>query len=162
MLKTLFTLLGWFGTLVILFGTTQKPSHVYYIAGAIELLATAVYYRLFFYIALELILMAGHLAIILRIGPYTQLFLPILLCTQLLTFYFVFGKIKIFLVLGILGIAFLSIGLAYNNQWIFLSGSTFIATYSYYAGHKGQHPAYIWAGLNTALALIALYRIFMF
>lgn len=119
MLKKLFILLGWFGTLIILFGTTQKPSHVYYIAGAVILLATAIYYRLFFYIALELILIAGHLAIILRIGPYTQLFLPILLCTQLLTFYFVFGKVKIFLVLGILGIAFLSIGLAYNNQWIF-------------------------------------------
>ncbi|KTD15600.1 hypothetical protein Lgra_0266 [Legionella gratiana] len=162
MVKKLFILLGWIGTLIILFGTTQKPSHVYYIAGALALLSTAIYYKLFFYVALELILIAGHLAIFLRIGPYTQLFLPILLCAQLLTFYIVFGKVKIFLVLGILGVAFLSIGLAYNNQWIFFSGSTFIAIYSYYAGHKGQHPAYIWAGLNTALALIALSRILIF
>lgn len=106
--------------------------------------------------------MAGHLAIILRIGPYTQLFLPILLCAQLLTFYIVFSKVKFFLILGVLGIACLSVGLANNNQWVFFSGSIFIAAYSYYAGHKGQYPAYIWAGLNTILALIALSRILMF
>ncbi len=159
MLKKLFILLGCFGTLIILLGITQESSYIYYLAGAVALLATAIYYRLFFFIALELILMAGHVAILLGIGPYTQLFLPILLCIQLFTFYSVFSKIKFFLFLGILGTALLSIGLANNNQWVFFIGSTFIAAYSYYAGYKGQHPAYIWAGLNTALALVALSRI---
>lgn len=162
MVNKIFILFGWIGAILILFGTTQKPSYVYYIAGAVALLSTAIYFRLFFYIALELILLAGHLAIILGIGPYTQLFLPILLCAQLLIFYVVFTKINLFLMLGIVGIAFLSIGLAYNNQWIFFSGSVFIATYSYYAAYKGQYPSYIWAGLNTALALIALGEILVF
>ena len=127
------------------------------------MLATAIYFRLLYFIALELILIAGHSAIILGIGPDTQIFLPILLCLQLLIFYIMFGKVNsVFLILGIFGIAFLSVACAYNNQWIFFTGSTCIATYAYYSGYKKKlYPSYIWAVLNTVLAALSLYRLFI-
>lgn len=154
--------LGIIGALIIIYGTAQWRPQPYYITGAIALLTTAIYYRLFYYIALELILLAGHTAILLGSGPYVQFALPILLSCQLLIFYLMFGKESSFiLLLGISGIALHSVGLAYNHQWIFLTGSTFIAIYSFYRGYRGRYPAYIWAGLNTILALISLYKIFL-
>ncbi|WP_237759415.1 hypothetical protein [Legionella parisiensis] len=115
-----------------------------------------------YFIALQLILIAGHAAILLGSGPYTQFFLPILMCCQLLTFYLMFGKENsVFLILGIFGIALLSMGFAYNDKWIFFSGSTLVAVYAYYSEYKGLSPSYIWAILNTVIALIALYRILL-
>jgi hypothetical protein len=66
---------------------------------------------------------------------------------------------SVFLVLGIIGIALLSIGFAYDYQWVYFTGTIFVATYAYYSGYKGLHPSYIWAALNTALAFLTLYRI---
>ncbi|MGL5742196.1 MAG: hypothetical protein ACRCXC_06440 [Legionella sp.] len=153
-------LLGCIGALIVLFGITQTPPQAYYITGAVALFATAAYFRLLYFVALEFILIAGHTALILGSGPYTQFFLPVLLCFQLLVFYSMFGKENsIFLVLGVIGIALLSIGFAYNDQWIFFIGSSFIATYSYYSGYRGLYPSYIWASLNTVFALFSLYKI---
>lgn len=119
-----YAILGVLGALVVLYGTTQWPPQMYYVAGATALLATAIHYHLFYYVALELILIAGHAAIILGQGPYIQLALPILLCLQLFIFYLMFSKENsLILFLGICGIALLSLGFAYNNQWIFFSGS---------------------------------------
>nr|WP_255666689.1 MULTISPECIES: hypothetical protein [unclassified Legionella] len=144
------------------FGTTLPKLHsqLYYFIGAIALLITAIYFRMLYFIALQLILIAGHAAILLGSGPYTQFFLPILMCCQLLTFYLMFGKENsVFLILGVFGIALLSMGFAYNDKWIFFSGSTLVAIYAYYSGYKGLSPSYIWAILNTIIALLALYRI---
>ncbi|WP_182393521.1 MULTISPECIES: hypothetical protein [unclassified Legionella] len=170
MAKEIFLFLGCIGSLIILsgllkfFGTTtpQLHSQLYYFIGGVALLLTAIYFRLLFFIALQLILIAGHAAILLGSGPYTQFFLPILMCCQLLTFYLMFGKENsVFLILGVFGIALLSMGFAYNDKWIFFSGSTFIAIYAYYSGYKGLYPSYVWAVLNTIIALLALYRILL-
>ncbi len=150
--------------LLLFFGTSPPKlySQFYYFFGGIALLGTAIYFRLLFFIALQLILIAGHAAILLGSGPYTQFFLPILMCCQLLTFYLMFGKENsVVLILGVFGIALLSMGFAYNDKWIFFSGSSFIAIYAYYSGHKGLYPSYIWAVLNTIIALLALYRILL-
>ncbi|AWN74201.1 hypothetical protein LEAN103870_13215 [Legionella anisa] len=168
MARKIFILIGWIGSLIILygllkfFGTTPPKLHsqLYYFIGAIALLVTAIYFRMLYFIALQLILIAGHAAILLGSGPYTQFFLPILMCCQLLTFYLMFGKENsVFLILGVFGIALLSMGFAYNDKWIFFSGSTLVAVYAYYSGSKGLSPSYIWAILNTVIALLALYRI---
>ena len=162
MIKNIILILGILGALIILYGTTQKPPQVYYITGAVALLVTAAYFRLLYFIALELILIAGHFAILLGSGPYTQFALPVLLSCQLLVFYLMYGKENIvFLILGIWGVAVLSVAYAFDNHWIFLIGSTFIATYSYYNGFKGLYPAYIWAFLNTSLILLSLYKLFI-
>ncbi|CAM2756586.1 Uncharacterised protein [Legionella steigerwaltii] len=170
MAKKIFILLGCLGSLIIVcgllkfFGTTppQLHSQLYYFIGGVALLVTAIYFRMLYFIALQLILIAGHAAILLGSGPYTQFFLPILLCCQLLTFYLMLGKEnKIFLILGVFGIALLSMGFAYNDKWIFFSGSSFVAIYAFYSGHKGLHASYIWAVLNTVIALLALYRIIL-
>ncbi|WP_058469458.1 hypothetical protein [Fluoribacter gormanii] len=168
MAKNTYILLGCIGSLIILsgllmfFGTSPPhlQSQLYYFVGGIALLITAIHFRLFFFIALQLILIAGHAAILLGSGPYTQFFLPILMCCQLLTFYLMFGKENsVFLILGVFGIALLSMGFAYNDKWIFFSGSSFIAIYAYYNAYNGLYPSYIWAVLNTAIALLAIYRI---
>ncbi|WP_392537281.1 hypothetical protein [Legionella sp. 227] len=170
MAKKIFIFLGVIGSLIIVygllkyFGTTPPKlySQLHYFIGGVALLITAIYFRLLFFIALQLILIAGHAAILLGSGPYTQFFLPILLCCQLLTFYLMFGKeSSVFLILGIFGIALLSMGFAYNDKWIFFSGSTFVAIYAYYSGYKGLYASYIWAILNTVIALLALYRIIL-
>ncbi|AMP89765.2 TPA: hypothetical protein F7Z80_01955 [Legionella pneumophila] len=123
---------------------------------------TAIHYKLIYFIALELILGAGHTSIILGMGKYIGSALPSLLCLQLLIFYLMFGKKNsIFLLIGIIGIALLSMGLAYNNQIIFFSGSSGVATYAYYSAYRGQHICYLWGILNTIFASYALYQLML-
>ncbi len=153
--------LGTLGALIILFGYAQNYPQIYYIFGSFALLITALHYRLIYFIALELILAAGHSAILLKIGPYIQFALPVLLCFQLLIFYLMVGRDNsIPLLIGIIGIALLSLGFAYNNQWIFFLGSLFIAIYAYYSAFQGRYACYIWAVLNSIFALIALFKLF--
>lgn len=155
-----YLILGIVGALIILFGRSQAYPQALYVIGSAALLITAIHYKLLYFIALELILMAGHSAILLGSGPYIQFALPLLLCVQLLFFYLMTGKENpFFLILGISGIALLSMGFAYNNQWIFFSGSLLIAIYAYYLGYKKHPISYIWALLNTAFALVALYKL---
>lgn len=154
----LYFVLGIIGALVTMYGHLFVEPQIYYIAGSMLLLVTAVHYKLLYFIALELILCAGHSAILLGIGPYTQLALPVLLTFQLFIFYLMLGKENnIFLLIGIVGIALLSLGFTYNNPWIFFIGGLFIAIYAFYlAIFKSVVPAYIWAVLNSIFALYAL------
>lgn len=120
---------------------------------------TAIYFQLFYFIALELILLAGHGTILLDVGPVLHLALPLLLCLQLLIFYFLSDRLNnMFLVIGVVGIALISAGFAYNNQWVFFSGSLGIAIYAYYSTQKNK-ACLLWAILNTLFASIALVRI---
>ena len=152
--------LGTLGALIILYGHAQSYPQIYYIFGSFALFITAVHYRLIYFIALELILVAGHSATLLKVGPNIQLALPVLLSFQLLIFYLMVGKENsIPLLIGIIGIALLSLGFVYNNQWIFFSGSLFIAIYAYYSAYKGHYACYIWAVLNSIFALIALFKL---
>ncbi|WP_407927637.1 hypothetical protein [Legionella fallonii] len=153
--------LGIIGALIILYGYGQDYPQTYYIFGSFALLITAIHYRLLYFIALEIILVAGHSAILLGVGRYTQMALPVFLCLQLLIFYLMIGKENsIFLLTGIIGIALHSIGFTYENQWIFFSGSSLIAIYAYHNAYEGSYPSYIWAILNTIFAVLALYKIF--
>ena len=109
--------------------------------------------------ALEIILLSGHGAILLGIGTVLQLALPILLCVQLLVFYFLSGRLNnIFLLIGIAGIAVISIGFAYENQWIFFIGSAFVAIYAFYNVQR-HRVSLLWAVLNVLFALIAITKI---
>lgn len=155
-----YILLGIIGAFIILFGHWQVYPQAYYIIGSSALLVTAFHYQLLYFIALELILIAGHTAILLGLGYYILLTLPIFLCLQLLAFYLILGKqYNFFLLIGILGIALLSLGFNYQNQWVFFSGSLGIAIYAYYCGYQGLYPAYLWAILNTLFTVLAFYRI---
>lgn len=155
-----FLILGIAGALILLLGYTQVYPQPYYIIGSCALLITAIHCKLVYFIALELILAAGHTAILLDFSSNVQLALPVLLCFQLLVFYLMVGRENtIFLLIGIVGIALLSVGFAYKNQWIFFSGSSAIAAYAYYDGFKGRYPSYIWGGLNTVFSILALYKI---
>ena len=155
-----YAILGIVGAILILFGHSQPYPQAYYIVGSSGLLVTALHYQLHYFIALELILIAGHTAILIGMGHYTQIALPVLLCFQLFVFYLMVNKQNsIFLMVGIIGIALLSLGFSYNNQWIFFSGSLAVSIYAYYNGYKGVYPSYIWAALNTLFAVFALYKI---
>lgn len=157
-----YIVLGIIGALIILYGHFQPLPQPFYIIGSLALLITAIHYKILYFIALEIILVAGHTAILLEVGRYTQIALPVLLCFQLLIFYLMVGKENsIFLLIGVIGIALLSLGFAHTDQWIFFSGSLFIAIYAYHIGFKGRYPAFIWAILNTVFALLALYQIFI-
>ena len=160
--KNLYLALGILGALILLFGNYQTHPQLYYIIGSFILMLIAIHFKLVYFIALEFILAAGHAAKLLGVGPYTELALPLLLCFQLYIFYLMVGREnKIIVLIGIIGIAFVSLGLAYENQWIFFSGSLFVSIYAYYIGYKGRYASYIWGVLNTIFALRALYKIFL-
>jgi len=147
---------GVIGALITLFGLTQNPPQLYYVLGSSLLFITALYFRLYFFVALEIILIAGHGAILLGIGSILQLALPVLLCLQLLIFYFLSDQLNnVFILIGITGIAILSIGLSYANEWIFFIGSSAVAIYAFHAALKNQ-VALLWALLNTLFATIAI------
>ncbi len=136
------------------------PAQVYYVIGSILLLLTSLHFRLIYFIALELILIAGHGAILLHIGNTLQIALPVLLSLQLLIFYLLSGQLNnFFLLIGISGIAFLSIGFAYENQWVFFFGSISIAIYAFYCTFQGKSITLLWAVLNSLFALIAVYKL---
>lgn len=155
-------LIGILGACITLYGYLFQASfpQPYYIAGSLALLITATYCQIIYFIALELILFSGHLAIILGSGPYTQAALPLLLSLQLFIFFLMMNKENIyFWSIGVAGISLLSIGLAFKNEWYFFFGSLFISIYSTYIIYKGNKIAYLWAFLNTLFALLALYQL---
>ena len=153
-------LTGILGAVIVLFGLTQAVAQPYFIVGAVLLLTTAIYFRLTYFVALELILIAGHGAILLGIGPVSQIILPILLCTQLLAYYMLSGQLNhLFRLIGITGIALLSIGFSFENQWIFFFGSLSVAIFSIYQVKKGRQVAMLWVILNMILATVAAIKI---
>ena len=159
--ETLIYFTGILGGLTILYGITQTSPTFYFVFGSACLLVTALYHKLTYFIALELILMAGHGAILLGIGTVSQIVLPILLCVQLLTYYLLSGQLNnIFLFIGIIGTALLSIGFSYTNQWIFFLGSLAVAIYSFFKVHQGIRIAFLWGALNTVFVVVALYKLF--
>lgn len=156
----LFLLGGIIGSAILFLGLTQAPAQLYYVIGSTLLLFAAIHFRLVYFIALELILIAGHGAGLLHIGKTLQIAMPIMLTIQLLAFYFLSGQLNnIFLLIGIAGIALHSVGLVYENQWIFLFGSIAITTYAFYTVSNGKKVAWLWAILNTLFALTAVYKL---
>lgn len=157
----IFVLLGILGSTISLLGLINMPAQLYFVAGSSLLLLTALHFKLVYFIALELILIAGHGAILLGIGATLQLAIPILLCVQLLFFYFLSGQLNnLFILIGIAGIALLSIGLSYENQWIFFSGGSAVACYAFYNA-SDKRVSLIWAVLNCLFALIAILKIIL-
>lgn len=154
----LFVCIGILGAIITLFGLILEPSHPYYIVGSFLLLSTAIYSGVVYFIALEMILIAGHASVYLGISSI-ELALPLLLCAQLFIFYFLSDQWNnIFLLIGIAGIAALSVGFIYENQWIFFFGSATIAVYSY-SCIKTTKLSIIWFLLNSMFAIGALFYI---
>lgn len=153
--------IGIIGSLICLCGLYEEPAQIYYVIGSSLLLITSIYFQLFYFIALEIILIAGHGTILLGIGTVLQLALPLLLSVQLMVFYFLSDRLNnIYLIIGVVGIAVISAGFAYNNQWVFFSGSLGIAIYAFYSVRRNR-VCLVWAILNTLFAIIALARIIL-
>ncbi|AHE67070.1 hypothetical protein [Legionella oakridgensis] len=153
---------GIVGALIVLFGFTQTTPQIYYASGACLLLLTAIYYKLTYFIALELILLAEHGADLLGIGPILQVVLPILLSLQMLVYYLLSGQLNnIFRLIGVVGIALLSIGFSFQNNWIFLFGSLAVGIYALDNVYRGKYIALLWAILNLffvfAMALVIIF-----
>lgn len=139
----------------------QPYAQISFVSGSTILLLTAIYFKLIYFIALEMIVICGHGAILFAIGLKLQIALPILLSLQLLFFYYMSGQLtNLFILIGIAGIAFMSVGFAYQVPIIFFLGSATIATYSMYEAQKNP-PAWIWCGLNLLFSLVTLYRLIL-
>lgn len=153
-------ILGIVGAFLVAFGYFQTNSSSYYLLGSFALLLTAIHYKLIYFIALECILLACHTSGLLGIGFYTQTALPILLSLQLLIFYLMLGRQNsVFLLVGIVGIALLSIGFSSENQWMYFIGSASVTVYSIYCILAGIRIAYLWAILNSIFALTAAWHL---
>jgi hypothetical protein len=153
--------IGIIGACIILYGLTQTiVPQIYYVVGASFLLMTAIYFQLTYFVALELILIAGHGAILLGIGPVLQAVLPILLSIQFLAYYILSGRLEsIFRVIGITGIALLSIAFAYTNPWLFLYGSLGVGIFAFYQVYQGYRAALLWGIFNIVYISIATYKL---
>jgi hypothetical protein len=148
-----FTSTGIVGAIIILLGFTQDNAQLYYVCGSTLLLLTAIFFNSTYFMALELILLAGHGAMLLGIGPIIQVVLPILLCLQLLVYYYLSDQLgNVFRIIGIVGIALLSIGFSYPYTGLFFVGSLCIALYAFYNVYNGKPIALIWAILNLFFA----------
>lgn len=152
---------GLLGSILTFWGLflKQEPAQIVYFTGSALLLLTAIHFKLLYFIALEIILMSGHGASFFAIGSKLQFAMPILLSLQLLLFYYLSNQLtNLFISIGILGIALLSIGFAYQNQWIFFAGGTAIAIYAFYAA-KTTKAALLWAILNSLFACFAVIKL---
>lgn len=152
--ERVFVFIGIIGAAIISYGLTQYPPQIYYVLGSSLLLITAIYFQLTYFVALETILLAGHGAILLGIGPILQIAIPSLLTAQLLFYYIFSGQLKsIYLFIGIIGIALLSSGFAYANPWIFFFGSLCVALFSFYSFQFDKRVVLIWALLNCVFVI---------
>lgn len=153
----LFICLGTVGALIILAGLITA-AEAFYVIGAFFLLATAIYFQLTYFIALEIILLSGHGASFFELGLVLQTVLPILLSIQLFFYYLVTGKAfqNIFRLIGIAGVCILSVGFAYSNEWMYLFGSLGVTIYAFYKVYKGVPIALIWGVLNLVFAISAI------
>lgn len=160
-LKSVFFLgLGILGGIILIYSLIEVSGQFFYMLGSGLLLLTALYYQLTYFIALEIILMAGHGAILLGVGPVFQVSLPVLLSLQLLIYYLLSGELRIFRFIGIAGIALLSIGLSFTHLWIFFFGSLFVGIYSGYTVSRGKKIALVWVILNLIFVLIVLSKVY--
>ena len=160
--RGLYLTVGIIGVFITLYGITQPSSNLYYLTGTIFMLATAIYFQFTYYVALDIILIAGQGAILLGIGPFSQVILPILLCLQLLIYYLLIGQFKnIFRLIGIAGIALLSIAFANQNQLDLLLGSMGVVVFSFYQVYRGRPIAILWGILYFIFAIISAYEIFL-
>ncbi|HIC7359110.1 TPA: hypothetical protein ACW59Z_002463, partial [Legionella pneumophila] len=67
---TIYLVLGIVGALILIYGRSQNTPQVYYMTGSLALMVTAIHYKLIYFIALELILGAGHTSLLLGMGKY--------------------------------------------------------------------------------------------
>ncbi len=120
--EVVFLIIGLIGGFLLLFEFV-KLQPAFLLIGRGLLLISAVYFRLTYFIAMQLILLASYGGIYLGIGSTLTLILPILLSFQLLIYYLLSGELKsVFRFIGIAGIAILSIGLTLNIPLILLFG----------------------------------------
>lgn len=151
--EVVFLIIGLIGGFLLLFEFV-KLQPAFLLIGRGLLLISAVYFRLTYFIAMQLILLASYGGIYLGIGSTLTLILPILLSFQLLIYYLLSGELKsVFRFIGIAGIAILSIGLTLNIPLILLFGNLSVGIYSYYAAYQGQYQAIIWGILNTLFVI---------
>lgn len=155
----LITLIGVIGAGFILYGFTQPLPQIYYVLGSSILLISAIYFQLTYFIALELIVLAGHGSILLGIGPVLQLLIPLMLSLQLLVYYLLSGELRLFRFIGISGIALLSIGFSYENVWVFFFGSLGISIFALYQVFRGRYAALLWAILNLVYVFTTAFMI---
>lgn len=155
-----FLAIGIIGAFVLLFGLEQSSESRYFAIGALFLLATAIHYKLIYFIALELIMLSGHGGRILGIGVISEFALPLLLCLQLLIFYILSGQLNnLFIIIGIIGIALLSVGFSYQSNLIFMFGGLCVAIYSFYSVYQGKKIALLWGILNLLFAFSSLVKL---
>lgn len=155
-------LIGLIGGLLLFSGKFNATPQYIWIFASMMLLVCAAHFKLVYFIALELILIAGHLAILLGLGNYLQMSLPILLCFQLIVYYIISDYWRDFFVIpGVIGIAILSIGFAQEESIYFLTGSILIATYAF-AEARNKPAALIWAYINTLFTIESLYYLLFF
>ena len=147
---------------IVIWGFHSKTPQIFYVVGSLLLLCTAIHFKLNFFIALELIIISGHGAALLNLGLVTQLALPALLSFQLFFYYLISNQLyNIYRLMGVIGVALLTISFAYKSVYLFFSGSLLIAVYAFYQTLKISPVAILWGILNTGFAVISLWHIIL-
>ena len=106
-----------------------------------------------------MIFISGHAAILLGIGTISQIALPVLLSFQLLFYYLFSGQTSDFtIIIGVFGIALITVGFLINTALVLLLGSSLISIYAYLNLEKSNNISVIWLILNLMFAFVALVR----
>jgi hypothetical protein len=156
----MFILIGVIGASILIYGVHTSLVRSYYVTGSFLLLMTALHFKLIFFIALELIMFSGHGASLLGIGHHLQVAIPILLCVQLIIYYFLSQQLTNYtLIIGIIGIGILSIGFSFQRECLTFLGSACITLYAIDLSINESKINLLWAVLNLILAILSLHQI---
>ena len=161
--QVFFYLIGILGAVIVVIGYSKLSPSAYYVIGSVLLLTTAIYFKIVYFIALELILLAGHGAVLLGMGLASQVSVPIMLTIQMMFYYLLNGQLNNpFRIIGVIGIAIISIGFLDVSPLILLTGNICVASYSYYHITVGHRAAVIWFSLNLFFVFATAYTYFVF
>lgn len=140
------------------FSDTQKWC---YLLGGILLLISSALERQIFFIALQIIIVAGAAVAFSSWPVLLKAALPIVLSVAAIVY---FAKRNLLtdrlMLFGSLGIAILAAGYAVSNPVIYLLGAFVLMIYSFMSFRRGVKIALVWAILNALFSITAAVTVY--
>jgi hypothetical protein len=157
--------IGVVGMLISSYGNLIHQLHTQkwcYFFGASLLLVSSLLERHKFFIALQIIIVAGTITAFTPFSFLLKAAIPIILSAITIIYFAITKQLEDKLtLLGSLGIAFLAAGYAVSRPIVFFFGAVVLMIYSFISYRRGAAIALIWALLNVifaATATVAIYH----
>lgn len=155
---------GIFGMFFAIYGNLIPPSDLRafcFTIGALLLFIAAAWERELLFSVLQLIVLAGALMQFTPFDLVVRAAVPIALAIAFLTYFAYSGRLQDRLtILGSVGIAFLALGYAVANPFIYFIGGVVLTVYATLSFLRGSQIAILWAFLNLFFSIAAAINIY--